>query len=244
VRRAVYFLFALIWTADVAWSQDISGQWYGILEGYTAGDPKRVLEISFKDNVATCTWDAGATIVGARAPCTIQNGTVELVTAAKNPVRLALEGTELKGNITFLPRNDTHRITMKRTTVSRAGPQQSVTACEQTLKYRISPVPELPSSLSAFLGAWVGDFRNWCTILIVESISADGTAQVRQGWARSDANRRGAPGSETYEASISGNTLTIRKRNWKEEYFLVAPNQIEAKRHMEIYMTQGTFVRQ
>lgn len=104
----------LLWVATAAEAQDIAGRWYGAIEGYSpASNARRILEIDVRGGAASCMWSEVGVSVRS-LPCSIENDVVNLVTVAKNPVRLVREGTVLRGTITFATRNATHPITMGR----------------------------------------------------------------------------------------------------------------------------------
>ena len=77
-----------------------------------------------------------------------------------------------------------------------------------------APGPDVPASLAAFQGAWVGtwedEFRN---ILVVERIAANGRASVVYAWADS-AFYGVSRGWMRTEAKIDKGVLTIQRFGW------------------------------
>jgi dienelactone hydrolase len=80
----------------------------------------------------------------------------------------------------------------------------------------MAPGPDVPASLAAFRGAWVGtwedEFRN---ILVVERIAADGRASVVYAWADS-AFYGVSRGWMRTEAKIANGVLTIQRFGWTD----------------------------
>ncbi len=79
-----------------------------------------------------------------------------------------------------------------------------------------APGPDVPASIAAFQGAWVGtwedEFRN---ILVVERIAADGRASVVYAWADS-AFYGVSRGWMRAEAKINKGVLTIQRFGWTD----------------------------
>jgi len=96
-------------------------------------------------------------------------------------------------------------------TVSSAQAAQ-ITACDQTLTYTVTPpAAGTPTNAQAFSGVWTGQWQGGggtplCTVLIVQSVNADGSANVLYVWGKNEFVR--TPGNQQVNAKISGDTLS------------------------------------
>jgi hypothetical protein len=89
---------AMCFFANSVAAQDLSGKWYGKLEGFSGGDARRVLVVSNEGGKPTCTF--GQVDLGGEAKCALTGNVFELTTYTNNKVRLVLLGKTLEGTFT------------------------------------------------------------------------------------------------------------------------------------------------
>lgn len=78
----------------------LSGTWYGIINDYSFGEPRRTLNILDSNGTWTCTWqEIGKSI--DRAGCTVQSDKITLTTGAGSAVELSSKGNTLQGTFTL-----------------------------------------------------------------------------------------------------------------------------------------------
>ncbi|TAJ96116.1 MAG: hypothetical protein EPO10_12585 [Reyranella sp.] len=87
-------------TASHAQQSKLSGRWYGAIDGYPFGEPRRILNVVDRNGVLACTWqEIGKSI--DRTACTVQSDTITLVTGAGSAVELSSKGNTLQGTFTL-----------------------------------------------------------------------------------------------------------------------------------------------
>jgi len=171
-----------------ALSQDISGKWYGTLDTYSVSDPRRVLSITQKANQTICTWDEIGRSIDAPAQCTLRSGVLDLVTAARNNVRLVSSASNLVGTFTLTRNRGTFQISMNRTPDFEVPRLMSTRICDQAVEYMPGVSPsDAPEEIRGFLGKWQGTVSHsavleWCAGFVFQGAKRSNALSAKYAW--------------------------------------------------------------
>ncbi len=101
MRLALPLLTVAIASGAPAYAQEITGTWYGAIDDYTYGEPRRTLKITERDGNAVCTWDEQGKTVDHPAPCAVKGNEIELTTGGLSRVKLTKTAEGWRGSFTL-----------------------------------------------------------------------------------------------------------------------------------------------
>jgi hypothetical protein len=123
--------------------------------------------------------------------------------------------------------------------------ESSLNECGQSLKFTVrAPSPDLPANMKAFSGVWAGAWRGtWlCSVLIVEAVQSDGTANALYGWGTDRYTSK--PGSTRFKGKIVGDRFSPFPGSVRVEFVLESPTKLEGKYTYDAGgITTGSFMR-
>jgi hypothetical protein len=126
-----------------------------------------------------------------------------------------------------------------------AASAETLAVCEQSIEYRVeAPGPQVPQSMRAFSGVWVGKWDSGlCGALVVESLQADGTASLFYINGSMGGQYPTKAGNRRFPGKIVGNKLTASGSTVTTEYTLRGPADMAATYSTQYGNFSGRFAR-
>lgn len=244
--RRILVVFALVASTlpEAAHANNLAGEWYGVIEAYENGEPRRKMTIG-----ATCTWDELNRSIGHPAPCVLGRDKVTLTSGAGSKIELAGNASNLQGTFT-LKSGESFRISMFRSTTEVPGwtdvrRNTEEVLCEQTVRYRIvAPSADVPASMRAFSGVWLGNWGNWmCGALVVQSVGKNGAVQTKYVLGRSPMTTYQGAVSD-WPGTVENGIMVLRNdASGTRIEFRLTGSELKATRHQGPYISRGDFTR-
>lgn len=124
-----------------------------------------------------------------------------------------------------------------------AAHAETLSACEQTVEYKLQP-PNSPTA-STFSGVWVGKWdTGLCGAVVVESIEANGTARLLYLNGSIGGQYSTKAGNRRFPGKIEGNKLTASGNNVTIEYVQSGPTELAGTFTNRYGSFKGTFRKQ